>query len=40
VEIRAPSPKGPIVTQEDLDRWNEASEMAKSTKEEVRNNFK
>ena len=30
VEIRAPSPKGPKVTQEDIDRWNAAAEKTDS----------
>ena len=30
VEIRAPSPKGPKVTQEDIDRWNAAAEKTNS----------
>lgn len=30
VEIRAPSPKGPKVTQEDIDRWNAAAEKTVS----------
>ena len=30
VEIRAASPKGPKVTQEDIDRWNAAAEKTDS----------
>ena len=30
VEVRAPSPKGPKVTQEDIDRWNAAAEKTVS----------
>lgn len=30
VEIRAPSPKGPKVTQDDIDRWNAAAEKTDS----------
>ena len=30
IEIRAPSPKGPKVTQEDIDRWNAAAEKTVS----------
>lgn len=30
VEIRAPSPKGPKVTQEDIDRWNATAEKTDS----------
>ena len=28
VEVRAPSPKGPKVTQEDIDRWNAAAKKS------------
>lgn len=30
VEIRAASPKGPKVTQDDIDRWNAAAEKTDS----------
>jgi len=30
IEIRAASPKGPKVTQEDIDRWNAAAEKTNS----------
>jgi len=35
IEIRAPSPKGPKVTQEDIDRWNEAANATNGLSEKV-----
>ena len=40
IEIRAPSPKGPKVTQEDIDRWNAAAEKTVSLQELIDKLFK
>lgn len=35
VEIRAPTPKGPKITQEDIDRWNAYAEKIQNTENTV-----
>ena len=35
VEIRAPTPKGPKITQEDIDRWNSFAEKIQNTENTV-----
>ena len=35
VEIRAPTPKGPKISQEDIDRWNSYAEKIAKTDSEV-----
>jgi hypothetical protein len=35
VEIRAPTPKGPKITQDDIDLWNSYSDKIKNTDSNV-----
>jgi len=35
--VRAPSPKGPKVTADDIEKWNKAAELSNAMSEKVEN---